>query len=65
MCLNHFLNISLETGIIFHLNHSFLKSKLPLLKNPEAISASRTFLIIICTRKYRVELLFCFAYFII
>jgi len=47
MCLNHFLNISLETDIIFPLNHSFLKSKLQALKNQEAISASRAFHIII------------------
>ena len=47
ICLNHFLNISLDTEIIFHLNHSFLKSKLHLLKKPDAISAFKAFHIII------------------
>jgi len=45
-CLNHFLNISLDTEIIFHLNHSFLRSKLHLLKKPEAKSVSNAFAII-------------------
>jgi hypothetical protein len=47
MCLNHFLNISLETEISFPLNPSFLKSKLHLLKNPDAKSAFKTIAIII------------------
>jgi hypothetical protein len=46
-CLNHFLNISLEIEIIFHSNHSFLKSKLQELKKPEAISDFKAFHIII------------------
>ncbi|MDP2396686.1 MAG: hypothetical protein Q8S84_00755 [bacterium] len=40
------MNISFDTGMIFHLNHSFLKSKLHLLKKPDARSALRVFAII-------------------
>jgi hypothetical protein len=46
MWRSHFLKISLETEIIFHLNHSFLKSKLQVLKKPEAKSAFKAFAII-------------------
>gem|GEM_PF-955224 len=45
-CLNHFLKTSSVKEIISHLNHSFLKSKLHLLKNPEAKSASKALAII-------------------
>jgi hypothetical protein len=47
MCLNHFLKISDDNDIIFPSNPSFLKSKLPELKNPEAISDFKAFHIII------------------
>jgi hypothetical protein len=46
ICLNHFLKISFETEIIFHLKPSFLKSKLQVLKKPEAKSAFNAFAII-------------------
>jgi hypothetical protein len=46
-CLNHFLNISDEIEIIFPSNPSFLKSKLPELKKPEAMSDFKAFHIII------------------
>ncbi|MBT4632722.1 hypothetical protein HOB94_01745 [bacterium] len=38
--------ISLDTDINFQLNHSFLRSKLHLLKNPEAKSLFNAFAII-------------------